>query len=150
MEPEPHPLWEYPCQPLSDAVNLMLCNVSQPVPENTQLRSEGSWPLCWANGHASCHAVVLWMDAVLSEGSIVSGGPSEVCVCVCMCVHVCVCLILYYLCVTSVPPSATTARMHSEVEHFPQAGCLLPPQFQRSRWGRGIFHGTLCALQTAL
>ncbi|KAL5466844.1 hypothetical protein EMCRGX_G030995 [Ephydatia muelleri] len=77
VEPESHPLWEYPCQPLSEAVDLMQFDVSVPVPESTRLRSEGSWPLCWADGRASCHAVVLWMDAVLSEGRIASSGPTE-------------------------------------------------------------------------
>lgn len=77
VDPESHPLWEYPCQPLSGVVDIMEFNISTPVPENTALQAMGSFPLLWADGLAHCHAVVLWMDAMLSEGISTSGGPTE-------------------------------------------------------------------------
>ena len=65
MEPEPHPLWEYPSHARSDVCELMNFDLTCPVPENTTQSVNGSMVLNTLN--ETCHGVVLWMDYQLTD-----------------------------------------------------------------------------------
>ena len=79
VEPETHPLWEYPAYPCSDVHTLMNFDLTSPVP-STAVRTGGMIDLTdggrtqggdreggVGRGGRRCNAVVLWMDYQLSE-----------------------------------------------------------------------------------
>ena len=79
VEPETHPLWEYPAYPYSDVHTLMNFDLTSPVPSTT-VRTGGTVELTGGRqtqegdseggegrGGRRCNAVVLWMDYQLSE-----------------------------------------------------------------------------------
>ena len=86
VEPEMHPLWEYPTYPRSEVHTLMTFNLASPIPSSPIMvggtmeltrrspLSNGSSRYCeggqggqGAVGSGRCNAVVLWMDYQLSE-----------------------------------------------------------------------------------
>lgn len=72
VEPETHPLWEYPAYPRSEVHTLMNFDLTSHVP-NTITRASGTMQLTSDSNSSSCqterrcNAVVLWMDYQLSE-----------------------------------------------------------------------------------
>ena len=77
VEPETHPLWEYPAYPCSEVHTLINFDLTSPVPSTT-IRSCGMMELTGEKqamdskggeegGVRQCNAVVLWMDYQLSE-----------------------------------------------------------------------------------
>ncbi|XP_038070296.1 protein arginine N-methyltransferase 7-like [Patiria miniata] len=67
---EPHHLWEYPGQALSQDFNLMEFDFCQPVPTDTQTQSGTAEIL----GQGTCHGVALWMEYQLDQDTWVSTG----------------------------------------------------------------------------
>ena len=76
MEPEPHPLWEYPSHARSEVCELMNFDLSCPVPENTTLSASGSMML--NDLSKTCHGVVLWMDYQLTDELVSTTGLLKV------------------------------------------------------------------------
>ena len=80
MEPEPHPLWEYPCYSRSQICELVNFDFTSPVPENTILRGSGVISLDTASCHndCPCQGVVLWMEYKLADDVTTSTGLIKV------------------------------------------------------------------------
>lgn len=78
VEPEPHPLWEYPAYARSEVTELMNFDLCSLVPEAMTLRATGVIPLNKLQSKP-CHGVVLWMDYQLSENTSASTGLIKVC-----------------------------------------------------------------------
>jgi hypothetical protein len=93
VEPEMHPLWEYPTYPRSKVYTLMNFDLAAPVP-STPIRVGGVMelthpPLPSGNGggrgrEGRCNGVVLWMDYQLTDQITTTtgltkapGGPNE-------------------------------------------------------------------------
>ena len=86
VEPETHPLWEYPAYPRSAVHTLMNFDLTSPVPSTTvrtsgtidlisdQLSSDGG-----SKGRQCCNAVVVWMDYQLLEQYRSTTGLVKVC-----------------------------------------------------------------------
>ncbi|CAN2389575.1 [myelin basic protein]-arginine N-methyltransferase activity [Pristimantis euphronides] len=74
QEAEPHPLWEYPCRALSDAVKLITFDFQERVPTE-DMKAEGSLHLVRSG---VCHGVVLWMAYQLTEDISISMGLLQV------------------------------------------------------------------------
>jgi len=69
---EPHPLWEYPSVALSQAVNIILLDLTQPLSDQmVELKGQAA-----LTGTGSCNGVALWVDWLLDEETSVSGGPT--------------------------------------------------------------------------
>ncbi|XP_044290062.1 protein arginine N-methyltransferase 7 [Varanus komodoensis] len=69
-EAEPHPLWEYPCKPTSDPLEVFAFDFQQPVPEHA-MKKEGILNL---SRTGRSHGAVLWMEYHLTPGLSVSTG----------------------------------------------------------------------------
>ncbi|KFM75437.1 Protein arginine N-methyltransferase 7, partial [Stegodyphus mimosarum] len=67
---EPHPLWEYPCKPLSDAFNLLKFDYAT---GNSQNKVEvcGEQPI---TSSGTCNGVALWADFYVDD-TILTTGP---------------------------------------------------------------------------
>ncbi|XP_056137721.1 protein arginine N-methyltransferase 7 [Lampris incognitus] len=70
LEPEPHPLWEYPCRALTQAKAVMNFDFTQCVPQQP-ISSRGLLPFLRSG---NCHGVALWMEYQLTEDISVSMG----------------------------------------------------------------------------
>ena len=102
VEPEPHPLWEYPAYPRSKVHELMNFDLAAPVP-NKPIKVAGTIDLTSgarlsgereSNGvgggggrggggreggrEESCNAVVMWLDYQLSEQHVTTTGLIQV------------------------------------------------------------------------
>ena len=67
VEPEMHPLWEYPAYPRSEVHTLMNFDLTSHIP-NTITRASGTMQLTSSSCQTGrCNAVVMWMDYQLSE-----------------------------------------------------------------------------------
>ena len=100
VEPEPHPLWEYPAYPRSKVHELMNFDLAAPVP-NKPIKVAGTVDLVSgarlsgemeSNGvggggggggreggrEGSCNAVVMWLDYQLSEQHVTTTGLIQV------------------------------------------------------------------------
>ncbi len=76
IEAEPHPLWEYPSYPCSDVHDLMTFDFGGSCPGEVQLRERGE--ILLARQDIPCHAVVLWMEFVLTADVKTSTGLKRV------------------------------------------------------------------------
>ena len=85
VEPEPHPLWEYPSYARSEARHLMTFDLSSSIP-HTIMKSTGTMNLInesekpGGEEGCPCNAVVLWMDYQLSDNQVSTTGLVKVCV----------------------------------------------------------------------
>ena len=87
VEPEMHPLWEYPTYPRSKVYTLMNFDLAAPVP-STPIRVGGVMelthpPLPSGNGggrgrEGRCNGVVLWMDYQLTDQITTTTGLTKV------------------------------------------------------------------------
>ena len=86
VEPEMHPLWEYPSYPRSDTLKLMTFDLSCPVP-STLMRETGVMEIAHppaiidggqGEGGGRCNGVVLWMDYQLTDQHTTTTGLVKV------------------------------------------------------------------------
>ncbi|XP_077166899.1 protein arginine N-methyltransferase 7 [Paroedura picta] len=73
-EAEPHPLWEYPCKPLSDPLEVLTFDFREAVPERS-IGKEGTVTLLRTG---KSHGAVLWMEYNLTSSLSVSTGLVKV------------------------------------------------------------------------
>ncbi|XP_002735081.2 protein arginine N-methyltransferase 7-like [Saccoglossus kowalevskii] len=67
---EPHPLWEYPCRPLTQDIDLLNFDFSKILTEK-MLRTSGSVAF---QSSGTCHGVVLWMDYKVDDNTTIQTG----------------------------------------------------------------------------
>ncbi|XP_061404744.1 LOW QUALITY PROTEIN: protein arginine N-methyltransferase 7 [Lethenteron reissneri] len=72
-EAEPHALWEYPCRALSAPLATLHFPFTELVPDEP-LGATGSLPLCRSG---TCHAVVLWMEYLLTDELHIMTGLNQ-------------------------------------------------------------------------
>ena len=103
VEPEMHPLWEYPAHPRSKVYTLMNFDLIALVP-STPIRVGGVMelthpplPSSSRGGEGRCNGVVLWMDYQLTDQITTTTGLMTVCTQiehVCIVWMCCLCIIL--------------------------------------------------------
>ncbi|KAJ8302526.1 hypothetical protein KUTeg_018922 [Tegillarca granosa] len=70
---EPQPLWEYPCQPMSEITNILTLDFDKFSGLESTKNNEAVIKI---NSPGSCNAVVLWTDFNFDQNHVLSTGPT--------------------------------------------------------------------------